>query len=419
MKFANITLGSNVEIDPSTSINNVVIKNNVRIAKRCSIFGGPDNQLELGENVYVGMSSVLNGFAAKLKIGDNVSISQFVNIMVDSGPNASPGMLRLFPIMTGSISIGNDCWIGASSIIMPDVVLGEYCIVAAHSFVNKSFPAFSIIGGCPARLIRSFTDAEKEIMLDDSDKSSLSERNNYEKNYIDLPFEDMLREYRRKHILKLLKQYSHRRFLEIGCGPDPLFTYIEDFEKMTVLEPGEKFFNMALSMSKGISNIVIINDLIENVTDDLQLDTFDFIVIGGFLHEVTDPDLVLKAVQKLCSRNTLVYSFVPNARSFHRLWACKSETIENIYQKSEHDHLFKRNQVYDIKSFNELLTRNNFKVLESGTYFVKPFSHDQMCALIDHGIINSSHIEGLDKMIEFMPDLGAELWNICKIDDKV
>jgi acetyltransferase-like isoleucine patch superfamily enzyme len=85
--------------------------------------------------------------------------------MVDSGPNASPAMQKIFPIQKGPIYIGSNCWIGASVIIMPNVTLGEFCIVAASSFVNKSFPAFSIIGGRPAKLIRSFTDTEKEKML--------------------------------------------------------------------------------------------------------------------------------------------------------------------------------------------------------------------------------------------------------------
>ena len=165
MKFANIHLGSDVEIDPSSSINNVVIGDNVKIAKRCSIFGGPENQLEIGEGSYVGMNSILNGFAAKLIIGKNVSIAQGVNIMVDSGPNASKPMQKLFPIEKGPVTIGNHCWIGVNAVIMPHVELGEYCIVAANSYVNKSFPAFSIIGGTPARLIRTFNKEEQTILL--------------------------------------------------------------------------------------------------------------------------------------------------------------------------------------------------------------------------------------------------------------
>jgi len=165
MKFSNIRLGSNVEIDPSTTINNVIINDGVKIAKRCSIYGGPENLLEIGENSYVGMNAIINGFAAKLKIGNNVSIAQNVNIMVDSGPNASPSMQKIFPLEKGPVTIGDNCWVGASSIIMPNVTLGEFCVVAAHSYVNKSFPSFSIVGGSPARLIRSFSEEEIELML--------------------------------------------------------------------------------------------------------------------------------------------------------------------------------------------------------------------------------------------------------------
>lgn len=165
MKFANISLGRDVEIDVSSSVNNVVIGNQVKIAKRCSIYGSPDCILEIGSGSYVGMNSILNGFADKLVVGSNVSIAQNVNIMVDSGPNASPAMQRVFPTEKGPVTIGSHCWIGASAIIMPNVKLGEFCIVAANSFVNKSFPAFSIIGGIPAKFIRSFTEEEKSIML--------------------------------------------------------------------------------------------------------------------------------------------------------------------------------------------------------------------------------------------------------------
>jgi len=161
MKFANINLGDNVEIDPSTTINNVTIGANVKIAKRCSLYGSPGNQLEIGSDTYIGMNTIVNGFAAKVRIGEHVSIAQNVNIMADSGPNASLSMQKIFPIEKGTVKIEDHCWIGAGAIIMPNVALSEYCIVAANSFVNRSFPAFSVIGGNPARLIRSFTEEEK------------------------------------------------------------------------------------------------------------------------------------------------------------------------------------------------------------------------------------------------------------------
>jgi len=167
MKYANIFLGKDVEIDSSSSVNNVMIGDNVRIAKRCSVFGSPDNLLEIGSDTYVGMNSMLNGYAAKLIIGRNVSIAQNVYIMVDSGPNASSSMQNVFPLEKNPVTIGDHVWIGTGSIIMPGVILGDYCVVAANSYVNKSFDSFSIIGGNPAKIIRTFTEEEKQRMTED------------------------------------------------------------------------------------------------------------------------------------------------------------------------------------------------------------------------------------------------------------
>jgi acetyltransferase-like isoleucine patch superfamily enzyme len=417
MKFANIALGKDVEIDPSTSINNVKIGNKVRIAKRCSIYGGQCNILEIGDNSYVGMNSVLNGFAAKLTIGANVSISQFVNIMVDSGPNASPGMMKIFPIEKGSITIGHDSWIGASAIIMPNVTLGEYCVVASNSFVNKSFPPFSIIGGTPAKLIRTFTEEEKEIILGEGLTSTEDVFSHYETNYIDLPFENRLRRYRVSKLLETIARYPHRNFLEIGSGPLPIFHSFNDFDHMVVVEPEKQFFNLVNEEAFMYPNVHIINNHIEKAFDELKNRSFDFIVIGGFLHEINNSSEVLEAVRGLCSRETIVYSYVPNANSFHRLLALKMGLIDSIYQKSEHDELFDRQNVFNRNSFNDLMKSHRFKVIDSGSYFLKPFTHSQMDDLLNKEIINEKVLDGLDRIIEFFPDMGAELWNICKIDD--
>ncbi|MEI6435924.1 MAG: acyltransferase [Bacteroidota bacterium] len=164
MKFANIFLGANVEIDPTATFNNVVIGDNVKIAKQCTLFGSAEFPLEIQNDSYIGMNTTINGYHARVTIGDHVSIAQHVNIMADSGPNASAPMQRIFPIIKGEIFIGNHSWIGANVVIMPGVRLGKFCVVGANSFVNKSFSDYSVIGGSPAKIIRRLTDAEIEIL---------------------------------------------------------------------------------------------------------------------------------------------------------------------------------------------------------------------------------------------------------------
>ncbi|GAA3607240.1 acyltransferase [Flavivirga amylovorans] len=157
MKTSNITLGKDVIVDSTTSINNVTIQDNVKIAKYCSIYGSESNILEIGSETYIGMFSIINGFSEKVIIGNNVSIAQNVNIMSDSGPNASSEMQKYFPLIKGKVVIGDHCWIGANVVIMPNVTLSEFCVVAANSFVNSSFPPYSVIGGNPAKLIKTIT----------------------------------------------------------------------------------------------------------------------------------------------------------------------------------------------------------------------------------------------------------------------
>jgi acetyltransferase-like isoleucine patch superfamily enzyme len=52
------------------------------------------------------------------------------------------------------ITIGNDVWIGARSIILDGVSIGNGAIIGAGSVVSKDVPPYSIVGGVPAKLIR-------------------------------------------------------------------------------------------------------------------------------------------------------------------------------------------------------------------------------------------------------------------------
>jgi hypothetical protein len=264
-----------------------------------------------------------------------------------------------------------------------------------------------------------FDNCKTAAMIHKASENQQSGRENYQNIYLDLPFENVIRKYRKKNLLKCMQKYPHGRFIEIGCGPDPLFNDITEFDKMIVIEPRIMFFEMAKLQADSNPKIQIINDLIENIDGNLLEGTFDFIYIGGFLHEIDSPEMVLEVVRKICSLNTMLYTWVPNAKSFHRLLAYEMGIIDSIYQKSRHDELFQRQKVYDSTTFNKLLISNGFKVIESGSYFIKPFTHDQMDEILDQGIVDKNCIDGLEKMITYMPDLGAELWTCFIKDDKI
>ena len=60
----------------------------------------------------------------------------------------------------GDTVIGNDVWIGYDALIMPGVTIGDGAIIAARSVVVADVPAYTIVGGNPARVVRARFDAE-------------------------------------------------------------------------------------------------------------------------------------------------------------------------------------------------------------------------------------------------------------------
>lgn len=61
----------------------------------------------------------------------------------------------LRPLSSKPVKIGKNVWIGEGVSIMPGVTLGDNVIVGANAVVTHSFPADSVIAGCPARVIRT------------------------------------------------------------------------------------------------------------------------------------------------------------------------------------------------------------------------------------------------------------------------
>lgn len=61
----------------------------------------------------------------------------------------------------GPIEIGNDVWIGARSVILSGVKIGNGAIIAANSVVTKDIPEYAIAAGVPAKVIGQRFDEEK------------------------------------------------------------------------------------------------------------------------------------------------------------------------------------------------------------------------------------------------------------------
>lgn len=66
----------------------------------------------------------------------------------------------------GDIVIGNDVWIGYEAVIMAGVIIGDGAIIGTRAVVTKDVPPYTIVGGIPARPIRTrFSEEEISMLL--------------------------------------------------------------------------------------------------------------------------------------------------------------------------------------------------------------------------------------------------------------
>lgn len=111
--------------------------------------------LHIGNNV--GMNSTRIRSNEKITIGNNVKIGANV-LIIDTDSHPIDYITRRTTndnTHSAPISIEDDAWIGAQSIILKGVTIGARSIIGAGSVVTKSIPADCIAAGNPCRVIRS------------------------------------------------------------------------------------------------------------------------------------------------------------------------------------------------------------------------------------------------------------------------
>ena len=58
------------------------------------------------------------------------------------------------PLQVGAIKVGKGAFVGARAMVLPDVSIAEYAVVGAQSVVTHNVPAFTVVAGNPARVLR-------------------------------------------------------------------------------------------------------------------------------------------------------------------------------------------------------------------------------------------------------------------------
>lgn len=114
-----------------------------------------------GQNIHVGDYFLSNYNLtildiAPVTIGTHVMIGPNVDIYTVNHPMTPQGR-RDYLAQAKPVTIGNDVWIGGKATITPGVTIGNNVVIAAGAVVTKDVPDNVLVGGVPARVLKSLT----------------------------------------------------------------------------------------------------------------------------------------------------------------------------------------------------------------------------------------------------------------------
>ena len=114
---------------------------------------GPGAIVEIGTGTFINVGSIISA-RNSITIGKNCQIANHVIIMDDDFHGLEN---RDIPPPAEPIRIGDDVWLASRCTILKGVQIGQGAVVAAGAVVTRDVPPYTLVGGVPARVIRTLT----------------------------------------------------------------------------------------------------------------------------------------------------------------------------------------------------------------------------------------------------------------------
>ena len=143
--FKKIFIGKKVRIFPNSRIEVVNKESSITF----------ENNVSIGQNFHITSG-------ADLVIGKNTTITENVMITnIDHEYQEIDKHILQQPYIIKDTKIGKNCFLGYGVVIQAGTILGKQCIVGANAVVRGTFPAYSVIVGAPAKVVKRYDEVSK------------------------------------------------------------------------------------------------------------------------------------------------------------------------------------------------------------------------------------------------------------------
>jgi acetyltransferase-like isoleucine patch superfamily enzyme len=114
-----------------------------------------EGNLRIGNKVVFGAKNTINCYM-DIEVGDDCIFADWIYICdFDHRYEDMTIPIKNQGIVKSPVKISANCWIGEKSTILRGVTVGEGSVIASHALVNRDVPANSIVGGVPARVLKT------------------------------------------------------------------------------------------------------------------------------------------------------------------------------------------------------------------------------------------------------------------------
>lgn len=130
----------------------------IKVGKNTRIVGplyiGSVATLNIGDNCWIGKDLNIEGNGSVI-IESNCDFGPHITLLTGSHKIGTESEHRRAGVgLTGAIHVGFGTWIGSRSVVLPNVSIGDMCVVAAGAVVTKDVKDNTLVGGVPAKIIR-------------------------------------------------------------------------------------------------------------------------------------------------------------------------------------------------------------------------------------------------------------------------
>jgi len=221
--------------------------------------------------------------------------------------------------------------------------------------------------------------------------------------------------YRRRSLIDFLLKDDYPIATEIGCGRSSLFEFWSPTQLAQTIEPLAPLLNNVTGKTLPGVEWHGFQCRAEEAAANPLIVKSDLTILSGILHEVENPQELLRSTRDITKPNGLIIVIVTNKLSLHRILGVHRGILQSLDSKTETEiKMQQRHGAYSREELSIELKDAKLELIHISSLFPKLFSHEQMSQLLENKQISMEFLDVMAGLSTELSEFGSELFAIAR-----